>query len=246
MPRVSQYKVDDGCHMSPYFSWGGWAVVCTPVTPHLLWLALLAFCCDKIPEMFKFIWKKGWFELMVSRFQSVSVYKFFFSCLWLNVWQRATHGVRIHLVHGLRTQSLTVGSIVASMWCNWSYWVHNQRQRDERWGSLFFLPFKMKKKRNQLILFYVYGYFCLHVHLRTTCVPGIHKGQKKTLDLLEEDLQMAVSCYVGFEKTYMGLLIEQPLSHLSSPCFLLSPFFFQSHRIWEGNAHTHDGSFPLC
>lgn len=98
----------------------------------------------------------------------------------------------------------------------------------------------------EMYLFYVYGYFCLHVHLRTTCVPGIHKGQKKTLDLLEEDLQMAVSCYVGFEKTYMGLLIEQPLSHLSSPCFLLSPFFFQSHRIWEGNAHTHDGSFPLC
>ena len=50
----------------------------------------------------------------------------------------------------------------------------------------------------RLIYFtYVNGYFCLHVHLRTTCVPGIHKGQKKTLDLLEEDLQMAVSCYVA-------------------------------------------------
>ena len=40
------------------------------------------------------------------------------------------------------------------------------------------------------ILFYVYGYFAF-------CMPGACRGQKRVPDLLEPELQIAVSCHEG-------------------------------------------------
>lgn len=40
--------------------------------------------------------------------------------------------------------------------------------------------------------------FCLHIYLCTTCMPSVHEGQQRALDLLELEFDWpVVSGYVG-------------------------------------------------
>ena len=60
--------------------------------------------------------------------------------------------------------------------------------------SLFFYLKKRKLYLQVLNLFFFFicMVFCLHVYLCTTCELGTHGGQKRTLALLELELQMVV------------------------------------------------------
>ena len=80
--------------------------------------------------------------------------------------------------------------------------------------------------------------FCLHVRQCTTHVHDASGSQKRVSELIELELWMIVSCYVGDRKRAQVLCQEHlcslPLSHLSSPKMLIlnsfspslqSPFF---------------------
>lgn len=66
--------------------------------------------------------------------------------------------------------------------------------------------------------------FCLHIYLRTTCMPSVHGAQQRALDLLKLEIEWpVVSGYVGAGnlnplEEYLMLL----LSHVSSPCAFLN------------------------
>lgn len=81
------------------------------------------------------------------------------------------------------------------LWSRWEQhlcwpWGHSQQPRyllqvsSALLYSLYFL-------RSILCVSYRYAYLC------STCLSGALEGQKKLMDLLELELQMIVSCYVG-------------------------------------------------
>lgn len=64
----------------------------------------------------------------------------------------------------------------------------------------------------------------MHVCLYSTCIPGTHGGEKRDVDALELELQMATSIRVmlGIEpglEEQSGLLATAP--SLQPPCFFL-------------------------
>ena len=50
-----------------------------------------------------------------------------------------------------------------------------------------------------IILFSVYGYFAFMYVCTPHCVSGTHRVQKRASDILELELQTAVSCHVSAE-----------------------------------------------
>ena len=56
--------------------------------------------------------------------------------------------------------------------------------------------------------FNVYGCESPHIGLCTTCMPGVHGGQKRPLDLLQPEFQRVMSCHMGSGSR----IVAQPLS----------------------------------
>jgi hypothetical protein len=85
--------------------------------------------------------------------------------------------------------------------------------------------------------------FCLCVFLRTACVSGSQKGQKRTWGPLEQGLWLAVSCHVDAGNQILVLCKSSqcgPSSWASSPApSRMHPIFHFYIVVFITHTHTH-------
>jgi hypothetical protein len=60
-------------------------------------------------------------------------------------------------------------------------------------------PSYMSSLFKNSVLKFILCVFCLHVHLCTTCMPGVQRGQKMESGPLELELTIVVSCHMDAE-----------------------------------------------
>lgn len=147
------------------------------------------------------------------------------------------------LVHGLRIQFIIVGSIVTSMWHNWSHCIYNPKQKDECWSSVVFLLFKMK---NETSLFSL----CVWAFL-PECKPVHHMcawySQRSEANVRSPGTVLADGCELlcGHSELNLGLLVEQPYVISLAPVFSWQLGFKKRNRKGLGFYHPlwgHDSS----